>query len=156
STQLDGVTYTRVHMLCIRAPKGMLPAVSFASLRRNLLSVAHANREHDYVAHDAGDAVTWYVTPAEPDAAYHEDAPDDARAGPDAAVVGKGIGDLLAVYPALREVAEGADSPVRFGVFAGYKQNVGDQPTLPLCDPVDGTSNVYVALPSVLVGAWSN
>jgi hypothetical protein len=41
-------------------------------------------------------------------------------------------------------------------VFAGYKQNIDDQPTLPVCDPVDGTRNVFVALPSVYVNAWSN
>jgi hypothetical protein len=41
-------------------------------------------------------------------------------------------------------------------VFAGYKQNVGDQPTLSMCEPVDGTHNVFMALPSVFINAWSN
>ena len=46
SLQLDSVTYTWLHMHCIRAPREVLSAVSFASLRHNLPSVAHLNYDH--------------------------------------------------------------------------------------------------------------
>jgi len=56
----------------------------------------------------------------------------------------------------LRDVAGKPGSSVRFGAFAGYKQNVGDQPTVPFCERVEGINNVVVALPSVLANAWRN
>ena len=71
-------------------------------------------------------------------------------------IVTRGMHNLLNLYPALKREADGAWSQIRFAVFAGYKQNVGDQPTLPACDPVDGTRNVFIALPSVLMNAWTN
>ena len=155
SGQLARVTYTRTHMICIRSPHGVLPATSIMSLPHGLISVAHENHDHDRVGHDAGDSVTWYVTPAE-DAVHHEDAPDSARAEVSGEIVTRGMHNLLNLYPALKREADGAWSQIRFGVFAGYKQNVGDQPTLPACDPVDGTRNVFIALPSVLMNAWTN
>ena len=155
SGQLARVTYTRTHMICIRAPRGVLPATSIMSLPHGLISVAHENHDHDHVGHDAGDSVTWYVTPAE-DAVHHEDAPDTARAEVSKEVVARGTRSLLNLYPALTSAAAGAGSQVRFGVFAGYKQNVGDQPTLPMCEPVEGTHNIFMTLPSVFINAWSN
>jgi len=152
---LDRVTYARTHMICIRAPRGVLPATSVMSLPHGLISVAHVNHEHDHVGNDASDYVTWYVTPAE-EAIHDELAPDDARADVNGRVVAQGMRNLLNLYPLLKDEADRAESKIRFRVFAGYKQGVGDQPTPALCDLLGGTRNVFVALPSVLVNAWSN
>jgi len=155
SEQFDRVTYTRTHMICIRALLGTLPATSIISLPHGLISVAHVNHEHERVGYDANDAVTWYVTPAE-DAVHCEDAPDSARAEVSEEVVARGVRNLLNLYPRLKGETDRVGSQIRFGVFAGYKQNIDDQPTLPACDLVNGARNVFVALPSVFVNAWSN
>jgi hypothetical protein len=155
SEQLERVTFTRVHMICIKASLGTLPATSIISLPHGLTSVAHVNHEHEYVGYDANDSVTWYITPVE-DTVHCEDAPDTARAEVSPEIVVRGVRGLLNLYPRLKDKADRARSQVRFGVFAGYKQNVDDQPTLPVCDSVDGTRNVFVALPSVFINAWSN
>ncbi|MGH2587846.1 MAG: hypothetical protein ACRDJE_23240, partial [Dehalococcoidia bacterium] len=156
SPQLDAVTYTRSDMICIAAPQGILPAASFLSVQHGLISVAHVNRDHDRVVNDTSDAVTWYVTPADPNRSPDEEAPDDAHAAVNGELVAQGIKNVLMVYPALLREAERPGSPVRLAVFAGYKQNIGDQATLPLCATVGGTSNVVMALPSVLANAWAN
>jgi hypothetical protein len=154
--QLDRVTHTRMHMLCIKSPLGVLPRTSVLSVPQGLISVAHVNRDQDVVGHRDGDEVTWYVTPAEPGVEHREDAPDTARADIQPATVAQCLDALLTLYPALKRDAEPSDSAIRFGVFAGYKQNIGDQPIVPACDFVEGTGNVVMALPSVMLNAWRN
>jgi glycine/D-amino acid oxidase-like deaminating enzyme len=154
--QLEVVTHTPMHMLCVRGPADVLPPVSFASLQHGLMSVAHLNHGHDRVAGDGTDEVTWYVTPAESEVSHEVEPSDLAETAPQPEVVARAIEQLHAIYPGLREVAATPDSYVRFGVYAGYKQNVGDDPIRPIADQVDGTSNLFVALPSVIANAWPN
>src|SRR5207302_3541344 len=69
----------------------------------------------------------------------------------DPAVVNRGFQALTQLYPALLD-AEG----LRLGCYAGYRQDFGDQQGVAMCDLVQGTANVVVALPSGIVGAWLN
>jgi len=130
--------------------------VSVISAQHRLMSVAHVNASHDRVAGGAEDTATWYVTPEEPEATHHENAPDDAHASVDPRVVARALDALLQLYPPLRAAAEDSNAQIRFAVYAGYKQNVGDQSIVPLCEVVQGTHNVLVAAPSVIANCWSN
>jgi len=152
----ERITFTRSHMLCVRAPRDVLPDVSVISAQHRLMSVAHVNASHDRVAGGAEDTATWYVTPEEPEATHHENAPDDAHASVDPRVVARALDALLQLYPPLRAAAEDSNAQIRFAVYAGYKQNVGDQSIVPLCEVVQGTHNVLVAAPSVIANCWSN
>jgi glycine/D-amino acid oxidase-like deaminating enzyme len=154
--QLEVVTHTLMHMLCIRGPADVLPPISFASLQHGLMSVAHLNDAHDRVAGDGADEVTWYVTPAESKVSHEVEPSNLAEAAPRTEVVARTIEQLQAIFPGLHDMADRPDSTVRCGVYAGYKQNVGDDPIRPLADQVDGTSNLFVALPSVIANAWPN
>jgi hypothetical protein len=154
--QIGKIKYAKTHMICVRAPQGVLPAASAIVMSHGFMLVGHVNRDHDGVGYDAGDKVTWYVTPMDPDVTLHEDVPDNARAEVNRAVVVQGFNNLLRVYPPLwREVVR-PESPVRIAVYAGYLQNVVGETLMPLCERVEGTSNVLMALPSGLLGAWVN
>lgn len=153
---LDTVTHTPVHMLCVRGPVEVLPTVSFAAVQLGVMSVAHLNHEHDHVAGDHSDEVTWYVTPAESEASHELEPPDQAEAATKPDVVARTLRQLQTVYPVLQEQADQPRSPIRLGVFAGYKQNIGDDPVRPLADRVANTTNLLVALPSVIANAWPN
>jgi glycine/D-amino acid oxidase-like deaminating enzyme len=153
---IQRVTHTKEHMICVRAPHDALPATSVISVAHGLISVAHVNRNHDEIRADADNQVTWYVTPSDPDLSHHEDAPDDAHAVVDEDLVAQGLENLLKLYPPLRIEAQRTESAIEFTVFAGFKQNLGDDPIAPLCDIVEGTNNLFVALPSVLINSWTN
>lgn len=103
------------------------------------------------VAHGRPDNVTWYVTPMEFGGPSYDDIPEDAESDVDAAMVVRGRTALLSLYPGLPDV-----DGLRFGCYAGYRQDVGDIPGIRLCELVEGTENVIVALPSGLVGPWLN
>ncbi|MBW5446140.1 hypothetical protein GE107_08710 [Cohnella sp. CFH 77786] len=154
--QLGKVKINKLHMICIKAPLGILPAASVVLFEYGLLIVAHVNQDHDDVQHDDRDYVTWYVTPVDPDQTSYDDAPDQAHAEVNKELTAAGINNLLRAYPALRQAAEKSDSLVRFTVFAGYKQDIGDQMGVPLCESLEGFDNVILTLPSVSINAWIN
>ena len=139
--QVDSIKHRRVHMICLRAPHGVLPAVSVVVMPLGLMLVAH----------DDGAVVTWYVTPMEFGGAAFDDVPCDAASAADLSMLARGFGALRQLYPALND-ADG----VRIGSYAGYRQDVGDMPGMPMCEPVTGAEDVIVALPSGLVPAWTN
>lgn len=45
---------------------------------------------------------------------------------------------------------------LQLGCYAGNRQDIGDMPGTRMCELVDGTSNVIMALPSGLIGPWLN
>jgi hypothetical protein len=69
----------------------------------------------------------------------------------DPETVAKGCMGLLKLFPRLPEV-EG----LQIGCYAGYRQDIGAMPGSRLCELVDGSKNVIVALPSGLIGPWLN
>jgi glycine/D-amino acid oxidase-like deaminating enzyme len=149
SPQLARITFSKQHMICVKAPGDVLPPIS-ALVPPGLMIVGHRSQPNDSVGVDDGD-VTWYVTPADPAPQRATDAPDDARAEVDRAVVAQALEGLLRFYPSIREKAG-----LRLAVYAGWKQDIGDQPAVRLCEVVEGTSNIILALPSVLINAWPN
>ena len=139
--QIDKIKHRRVHMICVRAPRGCLPTTSISVMPLALLLVAH----------DQPDNVTWYVTPMEFGGLSYDDVPGDAAGDVDPATVARGFSSLLALYPRLPET-----SGLQLGCYAGYRQDIGDLPGTPLCELLEGTKNVIVALPSGLIGPWLN
>lgn len=139
--QVALITLRRVHMLCVKGPIDVLPAISLLSLVHGLNVVAHTD----------GKMVVWYSTPFQEDDPSFDDAPDDAEAAVDADVVAAGFRRLEALFPAI------ATSPqLRFAAYAGYRQDIGQTAGTPMCELVDGTANLVLALPSLVVNAWSN
>lgn len=149
SPQLARISFSKLHMICLRAPRAVLPPIS-AVVPPGLMIVGHPSQPGGSVGADDGD-VRWYVTPMDPAAQRATDAPDDARAEVDRAVVAQGLEGLLRFFPSVRE-----EPGVRLTVFAGWKQEIDDQPAVRLCEVVEGTSNIILALPSVLINAWPN
>jgi hypothetical protein len=141
TAQVEQIQHRRVHMICVRAPRGSLPTTSIAAMPLGLLLAAH----------NQPDNVTWYVTPLEFGGPTYDDVPADAASELDPEKVVKGCIGLLTLFPRLPEV-EG----LQIGCYAGYRQDVGDQPGSRLCSLVDGTRNVIMALPSGLIGPWLN
>jgi glycine/D-amino acid oxidase-like deaminating enzyme len=139
--QVEKIQHRRVHMICVRAPRGSLPTTSIAAMPLSLLLAAH----------DQPDNVTWYVTPLEFGGPSYEDVPDDAASDLDSEKVVKACMGLLALFPRLPEI-EG----LQLGAYAGYRQDIGAMPGNRLCELVDGTENVIMALPSGLIGPWPN
>lgn len=139
--QLEMVRHRVVQMLCLRAPRGALPANSVAALSLGLLLAAHEEGEH----------VTWYVTPMELGGPSFDDVPNDATAAPDAQLLRRAWETLQALYPPLPHVAG-----LLVGHYAGYRQDIGDWPGARLCVVIAGAGNVIAALPSGLVGPWRN
>lgn len=148
--QLDRVTYERAHMICLRGPPDVLPGVSLllGHLGLSLVS-ADVDEAHDGVD---GDTRTWYVTPGGLAPEPLDDVPDGHLTDPDPAAVARGVEGLLGAYPPLRESLD----ELEFGVYAGVKQNVGASRSAQFCEPLEGISNLVVALPSVIGGAWCN
>jgi hypothetical protein len=128
-------------MICVRAPRGSLPTTSIGAMPLALLLVAH----------DQPDNVTWYVTPMEFGGPSYDDVPGDAAGDIDPGTVARGCASLLALYPRLPET-----DGLQLGCYAGYRQDIGDQPGIRLCELVEGTKNVIMALPSGLIGPWLN
>ena len=139
--QLEMVKHRVVQMLCLRAPRGALPATSVGALSLGLLLAAHEESEN----------VTWYVTPMEMGGPSFDDVPNDATATPDPALLRRAWETLQALYPPL----PGVDG-LQVGHYAGYRQDIGDWPGARLCAVIAGTGNVIAALPSGLVGPWRN
>jgi hypothetical protein len=139
--QLEMVKHRVVQMLCLRAPRGALPATSVGALSLGLLLAAHEESEN----------VTWYVTPMEMGGPSFDDVPNDATATPDPALLRHAWETLQALYPPL----PGVDG-LQIGHYAGYRQDIGDGTGARLCAVITGTGNVIAALPSGLVGPWRN
>lgn len=141
TTQTEQIKHRRVHMICVRAPHGSLPTTSIVAMPLGLMLAAH----------DQANNVTWYVTPMEMGGPSYDDIPADAASDVDPEMVFRGCATLLTLYPRLPEI-EG----LQLGCYAGYRQDVGDWPGNRICELVEGTKNVVVALPSGLVGPWPN
>jgi hypothetical protein len=139
--QTDQIKHRRVHMICLRAPRGSLPTTSVVAMPLGLMVAAHDEPSH----------VTWYVTPMEMGGPSYDDVPIDATGEVDPEMVYRGCTSLLVLFPRLPEI-DGLD----LGCYAGYRQDVGDWPGNRMCELVEGTENVVVALPSGLVGPWLN
>lgn len=140
--QTEQIKHRRVHMICVRAPQGSLPTTSVVAMPLGLMLAAH----------DQSDNVTWYVTPMEMGAPSHDDIPADAASDVvDPEMVARGCTTLLSFFPQLPEI-----DGLQIGCYAGYRQDVGDQPQNRMCELVEGSSNVIIALPSGLVGPWLN
>jgi hypothetical protein len=141
STQLAKIRHRRVHIICVRGPASVLPATSVLSLTHGLNVVAHSH----------GQAVTWYSTPFQDADPNFDEAPDDAAADIDPAVVADCFQRLKKLFPSIAMRRE-----LRFTAYAGYRQDVGETVGTPMCERVDGVSNLLIALPSLIVNAWSN
>jgi hypothetical protein len=141
SPQVEKIKHRAVHMLCLRAPHGALPATSIAALPLGLMIAAH----------DDGETVTWYVTPMEMDGPSFGEVPNDATADVQPEMLARARAALLTLYPALPQT-EG----LRVGQYAGYRQDIGDMPGQRMCEVLEGADNVIVALPSGLIGPWPN
>ncbi len=141
TAQLSKIRHRRVHIICVRGPAGILPGASLLSLTHGLNVVAHAQ----------GEAVTWYSTPFQDADPNFDDAPDDAEAEIDRAVVANGLQRLQRVFPSISTRRE-----LRFTAYAGFRQDVGETAGTPACELVEGTNNLLMALPSLAVNAWSN
>jgi glycine/D-amino acid oxidase-like deaminating enzyme len=139
--QIEQIKHRRVHMICVRAPRGSLPTTSIVAMPLGLMIAAHHQPNN----------VTWYVTPMEMGGPTYDDVPGDAAANLDPEIVARGCATLLALYPRLPET-----DGLQLGCYAGYRQDVGDQPGNRMCELVEGTENVVIALPSGLVGPWLN
>jgi glycine/D-amino acid oxidase-like deaminating enzyme len=139
--QLKRIKHRVVHMLCLRAPHDALPTTSVAALSLGLLQAAH----------DDGECVTWYVTPMRLGGPSFDDVPNDAAAPADPTVLRRAWDTLQRLYLPLLGV-EG----LQVGHYAGYRQDIGNWPGTRLCAVIVGTGNVIAALPSGLVGPWSN
>jgi glycine/D-amino acid oxidase-like deaminating enzyme len=139
--QLEVIKHRIVQMLCLCAPRGALPATSVAALSLGLLLAAHEENE----------TVIWYVTPMEMGGPSFDEAPNNATATPDPALLKRAAETLQALYPPIPSV-EG----LQVGHYAGYRQDIGDWPGARLCTVLAGTGNVIAALPSGLVGPWRN
>jgi glycine/D-amino acid oxidase-like deaminating enzyme len=139
--QTEKIKHRRVHMICVRAPRGSLPTTSVVAMPLGLLLAAH----------DQPDNITWYVTPMEMGGPSYDNIPDDAASDVDPEMVSRGFATLLTLYPRLPEI-----HGLQLGCYAGYRQDVGDRPGNRICELVEGTRNVAVALPSGLVGPWLN
>jgi glycine/D-amino acid oxidase-like deaminating enzyme len=139
--QTEEIKHRRVHMICVRAPRGALPTTSIVAMPLGLMLAAHEQPNN----------VTWYVTPMEMGGPSYDDIPPDAASEVDPEMVSRGCATLLTLYPRLPEIDD-----LRLGCYAGYRQDVGDRPGNRMCELVEGTKNVVVALPSGLVGPWLN
>ena len=139
--QTEEIKHRRVHMICVRAPRGALPTTSIVAMPLGLMLAAHEQPNN----------VTWYVTPMEMGGPSYDDIPIDAASDLDPTMVSRGCVSLLNLYPRLPEIAG-----LQLGCYAGYRQDVGDMPGNRMCELVGGTKNVVVALPSGLVGPWLN
>lgn len=139
--QNEQIKHRRVHMICLRAPRGSLPTTSIAAMPFALMLAAHEQPEN----------VTMYVTPMEFGGPSYDDIPGDAASDVDPDMVVRGCTALLTLYPELPTI-----DGLQLGCYAGYRQDFGDIPGVPVCELVEGTQNVIMALPTGLVGPWLN
>ncbi|MHC4136936.1 MAG: FAD-dependent oxidoreductase [Planctomycetota bacterium] len=156
-SEVEEVKCRSVHMLCIRAPGDVLPAVNLLVLEHRLMIItASVDGSHDHRSEDPGTPITWYVTPLDPDAEPARTVPDTAQGVVEERAVVDGFHKLLKVFPSLKTRAEASDSRIEFAVYAGYKQDIGEERNRPVCKQLDGLRNVIVALPSLVPGAFVN
>jgi glycine/D-amino acid oxidase-like deaminating enzyme len=139
--QVEQIQHRRVHMICVRGPRGALSTTSVAAMPLGLLLAAHENE----------DDVTWYVTPLEFGGQSFDDVPEDAASDADPDTVVRGCLGLIQLFPGLPDV-----KGLKIGCYAGYRQDIGPMPGNRLCQLVDGSENVVMALPSGLIGPWLN
>ena len=139
--QTAAIKHRRVHMICVRAPRGALPATSVMAMPLALMLAAHED----------GDHVTWYVTPMEFGGPAFDDVPTTADADVDATAIARGFQALQQLFASVVE-----NAGVMAGAYAGYRQDIGDTPGVAMCEPVAGTGDLIVALPSGLVAPWLN
>lgn len=139
--QTEQIKHRKVHMICVRAPRGSLPTTSVVAMPLGLMIAAH----------DREDGVTWYVTPMEMSGPSYDDIPADAAGEVDPETVVRGCVSLLKLYPGLPQI-----DGLQVGCYAGYRQDVGERPGIRMCELLAGTTNVIIALPSGLVGPWPN
>jgi glycine/D-amino acid oxidase-like deaminating enzyme len=137
--QIKSLKHRRVHVLCVRGPSSVLPALNLVSPADLLFVAAH---EHEA-------ETTYYATPMQFRAPHVEEVPDDASADVDEAFAQRGWDALFRIFPAL-----GSLPGLRFATYAGFRQDVGDQPGVPKCERIEAVPNVIAALPSGLLGAW--
>ena len=136
---LGRITYTKLHMVCLRGPSDLLADVGTV-VSPGVMVVGRPRF--------AG-LVRWYVTPVDPAATAYDEAPDDAAAPVDRRAVQSALEALVRLVPSLRPAGGQLDATV----FAGYKQGVDGQTTRRACELVDGDRNLVMALPSVLANA---
>lgn len=139
--QTAAIKHRRVHMICLRAPRGALPATSVMVMPLALMLAAHEEDDH----------VTWYVTPMEFGGTAFDHVPNAADSDVDATAIARGFQALRQLFPGVVE-AVGATA----GAYAGYRQDIGDTPGVAMCEPLAGAGDVIVALPSGLVAPWLN
>ena len=137
--QREDLKHRRVHVLCVRGRSSVLPILNFVSPADSLFVAAH---ERDGV-------VTWYATPMLFDAPHIEDVPGDASAEVDQAFAERGWDVLFRRFPPLKSLPG-----LSFATYAGFRQDIGDQPGAPKCEQIESAPNVIAALPSGLLGAW--
>lgn len=142
SPLLARLGHVRTHMLCLRAPAGVLPPVGTV-LTPALAIVAHQDRDG---------TSRWYVTPAVAQPDRVAEVPDDAHAEVQQELVDAAVDGLRPLVPVLATL----DPPVQATVFAGYKQDVDGQMTRRIVDVVAMDPLLLVAVPSVFAGAWAN
>ena len=110
TAQVDKIQHRRVHMICVRAPRGSLPTTSVAAMPLGLLLAAH----------DQPDNVTWYVTPMEFGGPSYDDIPADASSDLDPEMVVRACTSLLTLYPRLPET-----DGLQLGCYAGIDRTSG-------------------------------
>jgi glycine/D-amino acid oxidase-like deaminating enzyme len=137
-TQLQPIKHRRVHVLCVRGPSSLLPPLNVFWMAAQLFVAAHEDGER-----------TWYATPMDFAAPHVEEVPGDATAEVDQGVVARAWEQLFSLYPGL-----GSTPGLRFTSYAGYRQDIGDGPGVPMCARISAAPNVVAALPSGLLGAW--
>src|SRR5712664_610075 len=84
TAQTEQIKHRRVHMICVRAPRGALPTTSVVAMPLGLMLAAH----------DQPDNVTWYVTPMEMGGPSFDDVRGDAAGEVDPEVVSRGWSSL--------------------------------------------------------------
>lgn len=144
---VDDIAYAVLHMICLRGPVDVLPEVGTVLLPQ-LIAVGHTVGD---AAASGERTVTWYVTPSDPAAQHHAEAPAHAIAAVDDDVVAAGVEALTRLCPSL---ADGGR--LQATVFAGYKQQLGAEPTRRTCSVLDEDRNLVMVLPSVLANAVPN
>ena len=137
--QIEDLKHRPVHVLCVRGPRSVLPMLNLVSPADQLFVAAHEQEA----------SVTYYATPIRFDAPHVETVPDDASAEVDEVFVQKGWDRLFRIFPPL-----GSLPGLRFASYAGFRQDIGDQPGVPKCQRMEAAPNLIAALPSGLLGAW--
>jgi glycine/D-amino acid oxidase-like deaminating enzyme len=153
--QAGTVTCRSIHMICIRARRPALPSLNVFLPERGLtIATAEVDARHDGV--DRESRRTWYVTPVDASAQPAGDVRGTAEATVDRQLVGEGLERLSRLMPSLADLGAWPESLLEVAVYAGYKQDIGSERNRPVFEPLEGLSNVAMALPSLVSGAYVN